>query len=380
MKQLHIVKSIAYESAGMGYAALRYAEALAKPGNDISLFIFDRSILEFELAPGAMNLTLLDANRSNFFELRNCILNGNFDCVHIHGTWTILFAFACKWALTKKISIVVSPHGCLEPWAFRHKLWKKKIAFYLYQKWIFSKASLLFATAKDELVSIRSLGIETPVAIIPIGVDLPGEIPPIASEIKTFLFISRIHPIKGLHNLVSAWAKVRRDNWRLIIAGPDECGHLKEVRKQIDVLGLAGDFEFHGMVTGTDKLRLFSKADVFILPTHSENFGIVIAEALSYGLPVITTRAAPWKDLDAYDCGWWVDASVAGVESALIKAMDSTPERLSEMGCRARKLIEEKYSWSSISKSAKEAYEWVLDQNKKSPNFIYQQLDTLENK
>ena len=371
MKQLHIVKSIAYESAGMGYAALRYAETLAKSGNDISLFIFDRSTLEFELDPGAANLTLLDANRSNFFELRNCILNGNFDCVHIHGTWTILFAFACKWALTKKISIVVSPHGCLEPWAFRHKLWKKKIAFYLYQKWIFSKSSLLFATAKDELVSIRSLGIETPVAIIPIGVDLPGEILPIASEIKKFLFISRIHPIKGLPNLVSAWAKVRRDNWRLIIAGPDECGHLKEVRKQIDALGLTEDFEFHGMVTGTDKSRLFSEADVFILPTHSENFGIVIAEALSYGLPVITTRAAPWKDLEAYSCGWWVDSSASGLEYALLKAMDSTPELLSEMGFRAKKLIEEKYSWGSIGESANQAYKWALDQNKKSPKFIF---------
>ena len=105
----------------------------------------------------------------------------------------------------------------------------------------------------------------------------------------------------------------------------------------------------------------------------------MIAEALSYGLPVITTRAAPWKDLETYDCGWWVDSSVAGVESALIKAMDSTPERLSEMGCRARKLIEQKYSWSSIGKSANEAYEWALAQNKKRPKFIYQQLDALEN-
>jgi glycosyltransferase involved in cell wall biosynthesis len=374
MKQLHIVQSISYKSAGMGYAALRYAEALAKSGNDITLFILDRSTVEFELDPNAPNLILLDADRSNFFELRNCILKENFDCVHIHGTWTILFAFACKWALTKKISIVVSPHGCLEPWAFRHKLWKKKIAFFLYQKWIFSKSSLLFATAMDELGSIRSLGIQSPVAVIPIGVDLPLAGVQRASPFKSFLFISRVHPIKGLPNLVSAWAKVRRDDWRIIIAGPDNCGHLKEVHEHIDRLGLGGDFIFYGLVTGAEKAKLFSEANIFVLPTHSENFGIVISEALSYGLPVITTKAAPWKDLETYDCGWWVVSSVVGLADALVKAMDSTPERLEEMGCRARKLIKEKYSWNSIGKSANEAYEWALDPNKKCPNFIYQQL------
>lgn len=372
MKQLHIVKSIAYESAGMGYASLRYSEVLAKLGNDVSLFILNRATQEFEHDPGISNFQLLNASKSNFFELRECILRGDYETIHIHGTWTILFAFACKWALIKKIPVITSPHGCLESWAFRHKFLKKKVAFSLYQKWIFSKSSLLFATAKSEFMSIRSLGIETPVAIIPIGVDLPGKILPNTSNIKKFLFISRIHPIKGLPILVSAWAKVRRDNWRLVIAGPDECGHLKEVRQQIDALELTEDFEFHGMVTGADKSKLFCEADVFILPTHSENFGIVIAEALSYSLPVITTMGAPWKDLETYGCGWWVDSSVSGLEYALLKAMDSTPERLNEMGSSARKLIEEKYSWNSIGESANQAYEWVIDRSKKCPKFIYQ--------
>ena len=105
-----------------------------------------------------------------------------------------------------------------------------------------------------------------------------------------------------------------------------------------------------------------------------------IAEALSYGLPVITTRAAPWKDLETYDCGWWVDSSIAGVADGLVRAMDSTPEHLAEMGLRARHLIEERYSWDSIGKSANEAYEWVIDQSKKCPKFVHNQWDKLETK
>lgn len=374
MKQLHIVQSIASDFGGLGLAALRYAQALALANTNISLFVVDRSKEEIKVdcTVGAVRLDGGGGTGlvSRVIALKQYLDQFSFDIVHIHGTWTPILAVASYLASAKGIPVVVSPHGCLEPWALQHRGWKKKLALALYQKRVFTKAAMLVATARQELESIRSLGIETPVAVIPNGVDMPAIFDHSQTGERKFLFLSRIHPKKGLPALVAAWALVRQPGWRVVIAGPDEDGHLDEIRTQIDSLGLGSDFEFTGLVTGDRKEALFAEADVFVLPTYSENFGIAVAEALARGVPVITTTGAPWVDIETWRCGWWVQPGVDGVAGALVAAMNASREELREMGQRGVQLVREKYSWDQIGIDALEAYQWMLGQSQQRPAFV----------
>lgn len=374
MKQLHIVQSIALDFGGLGFAALRYAQALALAGTDVSLYVVDRSKEEMDVDT-TLGVVRVDGGGGTGIVSRVVALKGylhaySFDVIHIHGTWTPILAVASYLAFSKGIPVVVSPHGCLEPWALKHRGWKKKLALALYQKRIFSAASMMVATAEQELESIRRLGIGTPVAVIPNGVDTPCVLPRSHRGGRNFLFLSRIHPIKGLPDLVAAWTMVRQPGWRVIIAGPDEDGHLEEICKQVDALGVRDDFEFTGLVTGDRKEALFAEADVFVLPTYSENFGIAVAEALARGVPVITTTGAPWEDIKLWRCGWWVQPGVEGVAHALTAAMNTSREELSEMGQRGMRLVKEKYSWDQIGRSALQACQWMLGQNQPRPEFV----------
>lgn len=374
MRQLHIVQSIAADFGGLGLAALRYAQALALAGANVSLYVVDRckEELDVDSADGAVELIGGSGAGlvSRVLALKQHLDEFSFDVVHIHGTWTPILAIANYLVSAKGIPVVVSPHGCLEPWALQHRGWKKRLALALYQKRAFSTASMMVATARQELESIRRLNIWTPVAVIANGVDIPPTIIDSKGKERSFLFLSRIHPKKGIPDLVAAWALVRQPGWRIIIAGGDENGHLEEIRAQIDMLGLGSDFEFTGLVTGRRKEALFAKADVFVLPTYSENFGIAVAEALARGLPVITTTGAPWTDIESWRCGWWVQPGVDGVAQALVAAMNTPREELREMGLRGIQLVKEKYSWDQIGRSALQAYRWMLGQSQQRPDFV----------
>lgn len=374
MKQLHVVQSIATDFGGLGVAALRHAQAQALVGEDVTLYILNRHANELDTHHSSRTWHIRGTPETGLIrqmlDLIRCLWRGDFDFIHIHGTWTPLLAFVSYLSFAMRIPVVVSPHGCLETEALKHRGIKKKLALVFYQKRIFLKARMMMATAKQELLSIRRLGITTPIAIIPLGVDTPRSQPHQASELRTFLFLSRIHPIKGLRDLVQAWARVRRAGWRVIVAGPDENGHLQEILGLIDSLGLRQDFEFVGLVSGQQKESLFAQSDFFVLPTYSENFGLVVAEALSRGIPVITTTGAPWEDIARWQCGWWVHPGIEGISHALMSAMETSPEETSEMGKRGIRLINEKYSWSKIGLSALHAYRWMLDQSLQRPDFI----------
>ena len=369
MKQLHVVQSIAKDFGGLGTAALQYAEISAINGAEVELFVLERPKSEMVMECSGSNLRIVTPERAGYIgmllALKRQIFSNAYDVIHIHGTWTLGLAFASKLAAIRGIKVAVSPHGCLEPWALAHKKWKKRIALFLYQKWVFKSANLIFATAKQELESIRALGVQTDIVVLPIGVDLPTLRPKIFDGFHRFLFLSRIHPKKGLINLIDAWSRVRRQGWKIIIAGPDDMGHQAQVFERIKLLGLEADFEFPGLVLGDKKSRLFESANIFILPTHSENFGIVIAEALSYELPVITTTGAPWRDLLESSCGWWVKPTIDGIAEAMILAMNLSHNDRLRMGQRGRELVAKKYSRDLVGRSSADAYKWMIDP---SPN------------
>lgn len=174
------------------------------------------------------------------------------------------------------------------------------------------------------------------------------------------LFLGRIHPVRGLLELVEAWRIARPEGWKMIIAGPDEGGHQQIVEAAIHQAGLQDDFEFTGSVYGDEKKALYRSADIFVLPTFSENFGLVVAEALACGVPVITTKGAPWQGLQTHRCGWWIDIGVEPLVAALREAMNLPPDTLREMGQRGRAYVEQNFGWPGIAQQMLSVYRWVL--------------------
>lgn len=169
--------------------------------------------------------------------------------------------------------------------------------------------------------------------------------------------------------LLEAWARIRPNDWRLVIAGNDEVGHTRELQEKIKQLGLESDVELPGPLFDEAKEQAYLNADLFILPSYSENFGIVVAEALGYGLPVLTTTGCPWQELETEGCGWWVEPTVASLEAGLQAALGAGSEELRAMGMRGRRLVEEKYQWPGIAERMLEFYRWILNGGDK-PDFV----------
>ena len=291
--------------------------------------------------------------------------------IHDQGVWMMNNHLSVGVAKKTTTPIVVSLRGMLEPWALNHKAFKKKIAWTLYQKKDLDSVDLIHATSLQEAENFLELGLRKPVAILPNGVDLPQwrERSPSMDGKKTIFFLSRVHPKKGLLNLVTAWQQAKVPGWKIIIAGPDEAGHKQEVMAAINAAGLQESFEFVGAIGDEAKWEWYFNADLFVLPTFSENFGIVIAEALACGVPVITTTGTPWQELETHGCGWWIDADVTPLVGALQSAMALSDGDRHEMGQRGRSLIADRYSWAKIATDMASAYSWLLG-NKSKPGFI----------
>ena len=293
--------------------------------------------------------------------------------IHNHGLWMFPNLYARQAAISSDIPLVISPRGMLEGWSLGRSRIKKFIARSLFERGNLRSAALFHATSEMEARSLRKLGLQQPIAIIPNGVEIPDrEANPDRQSLERkhpelggkrwLLFLSRIHPKKGVSELLRVWRDTEHDfpQWQLIVAGPDLDGYEPRMRREALDSKMANRVTFTGMLSGLERKAAFANADVFMLPTHSENFGIAIAEALAYGLPVITTKGAPWEELIAHECGWWIPLGHAELMQCLTGALRLSKAELSAMGERGRALMARKYSWRRVAAQMKQSYEWLL--------------------
>jgi glycosyltransferase involved in cell wall biosynthesis len=296
--------------------------------------------------------------------LERRITDSRPDIIHDHGIWLPSNHAVATVARKHKVPLVVHPRGMLEPWALSFRSYKKKLAWNLYQGRNLKSAALFFATSQAEADNLRKLDFTQPIAVIPNGVDIPdGDASfrsvQLAQRERTVVFMSRVHPKKGLKGLLKAWAKLDPENWKLILAGPDEGGHLQEILAYAKKLRIDNKVVYQGVVEGEDKEKLLLNADLFVLPSFSENFGVVVAEALAYGVPVISTFGTPWQGLVHNKCGWWVEAESGALGGALREAIALSDEQRCEMGVRGREYARQ-FDWGQIARETADVYHWLL--------------------
>jgi glycosyltransferase involved in cell wall biosynthesis len=301
-----------------------------------------------------------------------CRARNGIDIVHNHGLWLFPNLYARQSACFSRIPLVISPRGMLDAWSMKRSRAKKAVAWHLYERRNLESAALFHATSQAEADSVHRLGLSKPVAMIPNGVTLPAvqdtpsriemerRFPRLAGK-HWLLFLSRLHPKKGVGELLRAWSSLadRFPDWQLIVAGPDLDGYEASMRAEADSLGLTTRVDFTGMVAGPEKACLLGHATLFVLPTHSENFGIAVAEALSHAVPVITTRGAPWAELLSHRCGWWIEQGATALEEALSDAMTMPADELRAMGRRGYALVESRYAWDQVATDMKAVYLWL---------------------
>lgn len=286
----------------------------------------------------------------------------NSDIMHTNGLWAMPNVYPGWSTEGTECKLVVSPRGMLQPWARNHKRFKKSLFWRMIQRSSIEGAAMFHATAETEYDSIRASGFQQPVIVLPNGIDLPPLREP-RSRSRTrrqLLFLARIHPIKGLDILLRSWKEVEAQfpTWELKIVGPDNEGYLATMRNLASGLDLQRA-SFAGPAYGSDKQAALAAADLYILPTHTENFGVTIAEALAASLPVIVGRGAPWQRVEERGCGWWIENSVQEVTTTLRKTLSLSTQELDERGRRGRRWMEEEFSWSGIAEDMAAAYQWI---------------------
>lgn len=295
----------------------------------------------------------------------------NPQIVHLHGIWVPALHKCARTCRSLGIPYVIAPRGMLEPWSLKQKWFKKRIARWLYQDKDLRCAAALHATAESEADQFRKLGFKNPIIVSPNGVNVPKNFSRVDRvEKKRVLFVSRMHPKKGVLELVEAWGQVVSagvEKWRswevelvYTVSGESEKEYEAKVKEKVMELGLEDQFIFTGALNDEEKWEAYARADLFVLPTYSENFGIVVAEALYAGVPVITTKGTPWQELEARKCGWWVDIGIKPLAEALRVSMSLDDAMRREMGVRGRKLAEEKYTWEAVVKAMLKGYYKIL--------------------
>jgi glycosyltransferase involved in cell wall biosynthesis len=262
------------------------------------------------------------------------------DVIHIHGMWNMFLAAFASSAIRHRIPYIVAPHGMLEPWSLSVRSRRKSIALKTYQGRILAHAAAIHATSVSEAENLRRLPcISAPIFVVPNAVELPLRMPHAARVMpqrRILLFMSRVHPKKGLDMLLDSWNQVRPRDWTLMIVGNGEPAYVERLKRFCETERVP-DVQFHGHVDGEAREAIFERASALALPTYSENFGNVIAEAMIRGLPVLTTTGTPWSVIADQRLGWYFEPNVGQLRQALAELTATAPAELQAMGERGRR-------------------------------------------
>lgn len=273
------------------------------------------------------------------------------DVIFVNGTVTFPTIIAQILCLILKKDFFISVRGALEPWRMKQKAWKKKLYYKFFVFPLLKKANGIHTTANSERQSVSQAGFSK-TFIVSNGISfseyksLPQRNTSLENGKFVFLFLSRMDKEKGLDILLDAFSRFNNlndenDDYMLLLVGPDNQNYFNRNFN----LNSIPNVKYIDGVYGADKTALYRNSDFFILPSYSENFGNVIAEALACELPVITTTGTPWSEISSVKCGFYIKPNVNELLDAMLKAYNMVPSERHTMGARGRKYILENFLW-----------------------------------
>ncbi len=376
MRLCHIVPSLEDRHGGPSKSVRAVANTLARLGQTVELLATQEAGQPIgESGPDAATVRIFPRTTPRWLarapELRRHLQTARYDCVHNHALWLLPLRYAHEAAIRQNVPLVISPRGMMSGWAYRHHRWRKRLAGFWVHPRALADAAGWHATSPEEADDIRRLGFTQPVCVAPNGVVLPGdselaaararwhELCPAARPRPVALFYSRFHRKKRLRELLDLWLSAPRGDWLLVIAGVEE---------EYTIAGLnaliagAGAQERVVVLDGAGRPPPYAVASLFLLPSHSENFGLVIAEALAAGVPALVTDTTPWRDLTAQACGWCVAWEKFG--ATLATALATRRSELEAMGARGRAWVGREFAWERTARLLGEFYQHLHDEHR----------------
>jgi glycosyltransferase involved in cell wall biosynthesis len=293
--------------------------------------------------------------------------------VHIHGCWNFFGWSVARWCWREGIPYVVSPRGMLHPWSFAHQRIAKTIAYGLMESRVLRGARFIHVTSAEEAEIVRRLDVNANIVMVPNGVDVSA--PPAESAVQEYrarigagpgdfvvLYVGRLHPKKGLETLVDAFRPIaaRHPRARLLIAGSGDEHYVRRLRESCRGLEAAGHVSFPGFLDGDERRLAFAAASAFAFTSHSENFGMSVAEAMAAGCPVIVGRGSPWPQIETWRAGFWVEHSCAAVTDAL-ETLASDPLKGRVMGQNGQRGVRQHLNWNQLAGRLLEAYGTAIE-------------------
>ena len=300
-------------------------------------------------------------------ELLAMLRRRDLDCLHVHGVWMYLSVAARRWHAATGRPYIVSPHGMLDEWAMQSRSLKKRAARLLYEDAHLGGAACLHALCAPEQRSIRRLGYDAPISIVPNGVDRLADDAPrpawrtaYGADARVLLFLGRVTPKKHLAELLEAWRRIAPlavdTGWRLVIVGPADPGYGEDLRAIIEGAALAASVTLAGPAYGEARAAAFRAADAFILPSVSEGQPMGALEALSCGLPALLTPQCNLPEAESAGAAIGISPDPEGIIAGLIRLFNMPLVARQAMGENGRRLVAERFDWNAAAAAFEDLY------------------------
>ncbi|NLS93587.1 MAG: glycosyltransferase [Planctomycetaceae bacterium] len=300
--------------------------------------------------------------------------------LHLHEVWSHPQYAAAKFAAKSGIPHILTPHGELGPKHLRHKgplhHLKKRIYLQTAGRRVVFGAACLHVFTEAEAEGLSSIGYRGPVVIVPNGIELSEfALLPEAEEAherwpeltgrRVVLYMSRLSPEKGLCRLIPAWKEVVHrqslSDAMLVLAGPNDRGYGDTVERLIGEHGIGDHVLRIGLVTGQDRLRLLSRADVYTLPSFSEGFSMSLLEAMACGKVAVFTPGCNFPEAEQAGAGICVEPDVGQLRDALVNCLELNDDCRTAMGLAAKMLVQSDYTWDAVAAKLRTVYQCVVD-------------------
>ncbi|AFZ27940.1 glycosyltransferase [Cylindrospermum stagnale PCC 7417] len=297
----------------------------------------------------------------------------NYDLLHVHAIFSYASTAAMAIARFQGIPYIVRPLGQLSEWSLQQSARKKQIYLNLIERTNLSHSRALHLTSQQEQQEVYHLGLDAPSFVLPHGVSIP---PPILNvryllrqhlnlptDEPVILFLSRLHPKKGLEYLIPALGKLTHHRFTFVLAGSGSKEYVAEIESLLISTGIRSRTHFAGFVAGETKNLFLQGSDLFALTSHAENFGLSVLEALAVGVPVLLTSGVALASIvQQHQLGYIAELDVLAIASALEHYL-SHPQETKEMCDRARQVVMENYTWERVAQEMIVVYEKIINSN-----------------